>query len=164
MATEVQKKEKASIQPAQGQVLSPFDRMERMFDEMFSRRWMRPWLRDWPFDVEESAFGGRIPKVDVIDRDEEVILRAELPGVKKEDLEITSSNSAVTIRAKTKREETEEKGEYYYRERMSGEFQRTIQLPENVNSDKAAAKFSDGILELKIPKTEPKKRHRIAVQ
>lgn len=163
MATEVEKsREKGALRPASGHLLSPFERMERMFGEIAPRGW----LRDWPswFDFEvESPFEGRVPKVDVIDRDNEIVLRAELPGVKKDDLEITSSEHSVTIHAKTARDETEEKGEYYRHERAVGEFQRTIGLPENVDSNKAKANFADGILDLTFPKTEVTKRHKIEV-
>jgi HSP20 family protein len=79
-------------------------------------------------------------------------------------LDVTLSEHSVTLHAKTARDETEEQSEYYRREMASGEFQRTIGLPENVNSAKAKAKFADGILDVTIPKTETTKRHKIMVQ
>lgn len=168
MATEVEKSgEKGALRPARGQLLSPFERMERMFDEIAPHGWLRPFHRGWPswFDLEvESPFEGRVPKVDVIDRDDEIVLRAELPGVKKDDLDVTSSDHSVTIHAKTARDETEEKGEYFRHERAVGEFQRTIALPENVDNEKVKANFADGILDLTFPKTEVTKRHKIEVQ
>lgn len=104
-----------------------------------------------------------MPKVDVIDRDDEVVVRAEIPGVAKDDLDISVTDNTVTIKGETKRESKEEKGDYYRCEISRGTFARTLPLPANVDSDSAKAKFEDGVLELTIPKVEKAKRRTIKV-
>ena len=102
--------------------------------------------------------------MDLIDRDDEILIKAELPGVKKDDLDVTLTDDVLTIKASTQHEEEEEKGEYHRREISRGEFQRTLKLPENVDVDKAKTSFKDGVLELKIPKEKPAKRRTIKVK
>lgn len=142
-----------------------FDEMSRRFDELFSRRWLSPFERMLPsFPELRAPFEGRMPKVDLIDRDTDVVIRVELPGVAKEDLDVSMTEDNVTIRASMRREEKEEKGEYYRRELSSGEFQRTLRLPTAVKGDQAKATFKDGILELVLPKVEQAKRKTIKVE
>ncbi|CAL1239813.1 Hsp20/alpha crystallin family protein [Candidatus Methylocalor cossyra] len=166
MATEENKStesgEKAVTQPARGQFLSPFDEFDQWFDEL-RRHWMQPFLfgRQWLEPI--SVFGGRIPRVDIIDRDDEICVRAELPGVDKDNLDVTLQENTLTIRATAQRDEKEEKGQYYRRELSRGEFQRTLRLPGPVEEDKVKAKFKDGILEVVIPKAPGAKRRSIQI-
>jgi HSP20 family protein len=111
-------------------------------------------LGEWP-DLEDVPSGRWGPRVDVVDGDSEVIVRADLPGVKKEDLEVTATETELTISGKTS-EEREEKRESYYRlERRSGQFSRTVDLPAPIKPDEVKAKLANGILELTAPKAEP---------
>ncbi len=142
--------------------LAHFDEFEQWFDDFFPRGFMRPFRRGFP-DFE-SAFGGKMPKVDVIDRENEIVVRAELPGVDKEDLDVSLSDNLLTIRAKTKQEKQEEKGHYHRREISQGEFSRSIRLPANVEGDNTKASFKEGILELTIPKAAGSKRQSIKVE
>lgn len=143
---------------------TPFEEMERWFGDVFPRGWTRPFRGDWPsWEQMASAFEGRMPKVDVIDRDDEVVVRAEVPGVEKERLDVSVSDNAVTIKGETKREHKEEKGDYYRREMSRGAFTRTVSLPANVNADEAKANFKDGVLELSLPKVEKAKRRSIKI-
>jgi HSP20 family protein len=82
-------------------MLSPFEEMDRWFENAFPRGWMRPFQwGEWPMWGELARpFEARIPRVDVIDRDEEVMLRAELPGIEKKDLDISVTDNAVSIKA-----------------------------------------------------------------
>jgi HSP20 family protein len=145
--------------------LRPFEEMERLMDRAFAdfpgRGLMRPWSFEWPAWAEMREL--RMPKVDVVDRDEDVLVRAELPGVEKKDLEISTSDTSVTIKATTRHEEKEEKGDYYRCEITRGSFARTVSLPAQVQSDKAKANLKDGVLELTLPKVEKSKRRTIAV-
>lgn len=154
------------VQVHRGHALSPFDEMEHMFDNFFGRSWpgsfMRPMKIDWGGMPE--PFEGRTPKVDVINRDKEVLVKAELPGVKKEDVDVQVTDNTVTIKASTKHEEVEEKGEYHRREMSSGEFQRTLPLPAEVDGNKAKASFKDGVLELTLPKLVAAKRHSVNIE
>lgn len=144
--------------------LSPLDEMEQMMENFFDRGgWMNPFrFRPmWP-DIK-PPFEGRTPKVDVIDRDNEVLVKAELPGVSKDDLDVSVSEDTLTIKASTKHEEETEEGEYHRRELSSGQFVRTIKLPTNVNAADTVASFKDGLLELKMPKVEEVKRHSVKI-
>jgi HSP20 family protein len=139
--------------------LSPFDEMERMFDEFFPRSWMRPFRFAWP--EMPAAFEGRVPRVDVIDRENDILVRAELPGVDKKDVDISMSDNMVTIKGSTRHEEKEEKGDYYRCEISRGSFSRSVALPADVEGDKAKASFKDGVLELTVPKSQKAKRRTI---
>ena len=146
-------------------MLSPFWDMEREMQDMFENFFSRGWLRSprWELpSLREAA--GRIPKVDVIDRDSEVVVEAELPGVNKDDVDVSVTDNSVTVKATTSKEETEEKGEYYRREISKGYFSRTLPLPAAVKGDQAKAEFKDGVLRLTIPKAEVSKRHTLKVQ
>jgi len=148
--------------------VTPYEEMERLFNRWFEgispRRLMRPLRMDWPTWSEMTApLEARLPKVDVIERDEEVVVRAEVPGVEKNDLDISVSDNTVTIKGQTKREEKEEKGDYYRCEISQGSFSRTIPLPQFVNSEAAKATFKDGVLELTLPKLEKTRRRNVKI-
>ncbi|MDA8381688.1 MAG: Hsp20/alpha crystallin family protein [Betaproteobacteria bacterium] len=140
--------------------LSPFEDMERMMEGFFPRGWMRPLRWGWPAWSEAAP----MPRIDVLDRDEDILLRAELPGVEKKDLDISVSGNTVTLKGQTVHEEKEEKGDYYRHEIAQGTFTRTMVLPAEVDADKAEASFKDGMLELKLPKMEGAKRHSIKIE
>lgn len=149
--------------------ISSFEEMDRLFDRWFENfipgGLLRSRRSEWPSWGELTApFEARMPKVDVIDRDEEVMVRAEIPGVDKNDLDVTVADNVVTIKAESKQEKKEEKGDYYRCEISRGAFARTIALPHNVDASGAKAKFKDGVLELTLPKTEKTKRRSIKVE
>jgi HSP20 family protein len=145
--------------------INPWDEMERWFDEFGSRGWLHPVKWEWPLRTEGRAlFEGRMPKVDVIDRETEVVVRAELPGVEKDGVDITVTDHTLMLRAETKHEEKEEKGEYFRHEMSHGEYQRTLQLPEAVDEEKAKATFRNGVLEITFPKLEKTLRTKIRVE
>lgn len=135
-----------------------FSDFDRMFDDFFGRRWLRPAGWERPFAELAS-----MPSVDVIDRDDEVVVRAEVPGYKKEDIEISVSDSSLTLKGEMKTEEKEEKGDYYRCEISHGAFTRVISLPAEVDDSKAKASMKDGVLELTLPKREKSKRHTITI-
>jgi HSP20 family protein len=163
---EAQKEKGTEIQKAMpARALSPFDEMERMLEGFLPRGWLAPLRWERPLWREMAApFEGRWPRVDVVDRDEEVFIRAELPGVEKKDLDVSMGDGTVTIKASTKHEEKEEKGDYYRAETTQGAFARTVALPADVDSTRAKAKFKDGLLELTLPKAEKSKRRAINVE
>ena len=151
---------KGEIQRAPARMVSPFEGIDRMFDEFFGRGWLRPFRRQWPA-FPELELG--MPKVDVIDRDAEVVVRAEVPAVRKEDIEVSVSGEVLTIKGESKHEEKEEKGDYYRCEISRGAFSRMVTLPAAVDQDKAKAVLKDGVLELTLPKVEKAKRRTIKV-
>jgi len=107
--------EKKGMEKASGKRhgLTPFERMEQMFDSMFSHP--RLWPRDhdwWPsFPEMASMAEKRMPKLDIIERDGEVLVRAELAGVEKKDVDVSVSDRTITIKGSTKQETKEEKGD-----------------------------------------------------
>lgn len=165
MAKEEKKDTKQEVQKVEpAHALRPFEEMERMFDNYFSRGWMRPFQMEWPTFPKIKAFEGKSPSVDVIERDNEVVVKAELPGVDKKDLDISVTKNTVTIKGSTSHEEKEEKGDYYRCEISRGSYSRTLSLPADVDEEKTRAKFKDGILELTLPKLKKSKRHTVKVE
>ncbi len=145
--------------------LDPWDEFGRRFGIFGRRGWLDPFNRDWLKDFESfSPFGGKPPKVDMLDKKKEIVVRAELPGVSKDDVEITISGQHVTIRAQTKHEEKTEEDRYYHYEMSHGEYQRTLYLPEEVDDSKAKTSFSDGVLELTLPKVKKTKERVIKIK
>jgi HSP20 family protein len=134
--------------------------MERFFEEFGSSRFMPLLRRDvWP-RFGEFGRAEWTPTVEVFERDGHFTVRADLPGVAKEDVKVEMTGEALTISGERK-EEHEEKAEGFYRtERTYGTFFRRIPLPEGVKAEEAAAAFRDGVLEVTMPapKRKPKGR------
>lgn len=141
--------------------MSPLEEMERMFEGLMPRGWMRPLGMG---AMREMLPEGKMPAVDIINRDDEIVLRAELPGINKDDIDISTTDDTVTIRGQTQHEQTEDTDEYYRCEIARGAFSRTVPLPADIDGSKAKAAFKDGVLELTLPKVERAKRHTIKVQ
>ncbi len=150
------------IQRRSSAALSPWQEMDRLFESAFPRGLLG--FGRWPSPEWSQGYEAKIPAVDVIDRPDHILVRAEVPGVKKEDLDVSVSDNLVTIRATTKYEEEKEEGEYYRCEMRHGEFSRSITLPAAVDSAEGRASFKEGILELTLPKTAPSKRRAIKVE
>lgn len=124
--------------------MRPFDEMRRMMEDF----WMTP------FQEFGQRGDGFVPRVDVKEEEKEIIVSAELPGLDQKDIDVTVANDSVRISGEKKREEeTEEKG-YYRHETSYGSFERVIDLPTEVDEDKAEAEFSKGVLTIKLPKSE----------
>jgi HSP20 family protein len=141
----------------------PLEGFDRLFDQLVPRSWL-PLLRwDRPFAVEPGTFEGRMPRIDVIDRENEIVVKAEAPGVKKEDVKVSLTGNLLTVRGETRREEKEEKEEYYRCEIARGSFSRTVALPCEVDAGKATAVMTDGMLEITLPKLEQAKKREIRV-
>lgn len=138
--------------------------MDRLFDTFFPRGWLRPWRRAWPeWMAAEEPFRMTTPRVDVIDRETEVLVRAEVPGVERKDLEVELTGLMLTIRGERHREEKQETGDYYCEEIAHGAFHRAIRLPEEVVPDQVKAEFREGILEIHLPKVQKTERKRIDI-
>jgi HSP20 family protein len=112
-----------------------------------------------------SEFRARrwVPAVDVVETDENLVLRADLPGLSKDDVAIEVKDDVLTITGE-RRAENEDKAEGYYRvERSFGRFSRSLTLPQGVDANAIDADFSDGVLEVRIPKPKERKPHRVAI-
>ncbi len=162
MATKASKQPIQKVEPARS--MNPFDDMERMFENFFSRGLLHPLNMDWAkLPKEATAFQGKTPSVDVIDRDKEIIVKAELPGVEKDDLDISVTQNTVTIKGTTSHEEKEEDGNFYHCEMSHGSYSRTLSLPAEVDDAKANAKFKNGVLKLTLPKLKTSNRTTVKV-
>lgn len=139
------------------QPLNMLEEMEHMFENFIPSGWMRP------FRMDQSLAAETIPRVDVIDQEDSIVVKAALPGVNKKDLEVSCTDHTVTIRSKTRSETREEKGEYYRHEISTGSYLRTVTLPATVNENKIKAKFKNGLLTVTLPKLESAKRHSIKI-
>jgi len=126
---------------------------ERRFDDLFGRPL-------WRLPVEEK---GWMPAVDVFEKEDRFVVKAELPGMKEEDIDVSVVGDTLSIKGERKTE-TEIKEEDYYRcERSYGSFYRSIPIPSNVDADKIEASFEDGVLEVALPKSAKVKPKKIAV-
>lgn len=147
------------------QMMSPFEEMERRFERLFPHSLLRPWRLEWPSWGELTPFEIRTPRIDMVDRDDELYIRAEVPGVSKDDLDVSVTEDTVTLRGMLHHEAVEEeKGEYFYRELTYGGFSRTVPLPVAVDVEKCKVIYKDGILEIRLPKVEGAKPRRIEIQ
>jgi HSP20 family protein len=126
---------------------------ERRFEDLFARP-------GWRLPVEER---GWMPAVDVFEKDDKFVVKAELPGMKQEDVDVSVVGDTLTIKGE-KKTETEVKEDDYYRcERSYGSFYRSIPLPSTVDASKIEASYGDGVLEVTLPKAAEVKPKRIAV-
>lgn len=143
--------------------MRPFENFDHMLEHFFDRGWMRPLFKDSPVWDRFSMFEPRSPRIDMIDRDSEFLIRAEVPGIDRKDLDVSINDNTVTIKGHRETETKEEKGEYYRCEISRGSFARTLPLPSDVDPDKANAIFKDGILELTLPKLKEVRRRKIDI-
>jgi len=105
-----------------------------------------------------------IPHTEMYEENDQLVMKTELPGIKKEDLDITLDGDMLTIKAEKKPEETAEDAAYHARERYYGRYYRTTSLPFRVDGDKSSAVFENGVLELRLPKSEETKAKKIEVK
>jgi len=132
------------------------DEMNRVFDRFFTRD-------NWS-DEESMSQAGWYPIVDISENNDEYILNAELPGLKKEDIHISYTNGVLKLEGERKKEMEKEGTDYHRLERVFGKFCRTFRLPNTVKSEKISADFKDGILNIRLPKVEEVKPKEIEVK
>lgn len=148
---ELVKKEAKGLTRTETGFFSPFEEMERWFEEAFRRPFFAP---SWMPRLKFPEVGSMYPTVDIFEDGNNVVVKAELPGMKKEDIEVNISDDVITISGDKKTEDKVEKKDYYRLERSYGSFTRTLRLPAETQTEKAKASFNDGVLEVRIPKTE----------
>ena len=144
--------------------LSTLKDLEQKMEDMFQRLWQNPFNHDKVPDLFSNGSFGRMPKMDVIDRDKEILVKAELPGFDKKDLDISITNKQLIIKAKTCTENKEEDGDYLKQEISRNEIYRSVLLPANVDDSNVKTSFKNGVLELTIPKQKDSHRRRIEVK
>ena len=123
----------------------PQSEINRMFDDMFGSLMRRPGSQQRAQQFTEWA-----PAIDVLTKDGDLVIRAELPGVKQEDVDIALHNNVLTISGERKVEQEEERGGYHVRERRYGSFRRSLALPEGLDESKIHARYVNGVLEVTV--------------
>ena len=132
--------------PFRGLVRAQRD-LDRLFDSFFGRPLVR-----W-----EGEEGIRVPAMDVTETDSEIVVTAELPGVDRKDIDVEVLPESLSVRAEMSRESEEREKTYHRRERVWGRFERTVSLPADAVTDQVKAVLKDGVLEIRLPKTERSK-------
>ena len=129
------------------------NRINRLFEEVFPASESREGagLFDWR------------PVVDAYEKDDAIVIKAELPGVKKENITIDVRDNVLTLKGERQHDKRLEEKSYLRRERFHGRFQRSFTLPEAVDPEKIAATYKDGVLEVKLPKLETCKAKKIDI-
>ncbi len=136
------------------EMVSLRDAMDRLLSESLVR----------PFGALVAG-GVGVPEIDILETDVAIVVKATVPGVRPEDLEITTVGDTVTIKGKVEEEkESKEEGKVIYRERRHGSFCRSFTLPTLIQSDKAEAEFEHGVLTLTLPKAEEVKPKSITIK
>jgi len=128
--------------------------MDRLFEESF----VRP--RSWLAPTEGMA----TLALDLFESEDDVTVRASIPGVKPEDIDISITGDVLTIKGETSEEKEEKTGNYRLRERRYGAFQRSVSLPTLIDTSKATAEFENGVLTLTLPKVEEVKPKSIKIK
>ena len=130
------------------------DRLNRFFDDPF-------------FSIgrmaEDSGLGMWNPAVDLYEKDDHFMIKAELPGVDKNDINIDLKDRLLTLSGERTHDKEVNEENYYRRERSYGKFQRAFSLPADVDSDKIEAEFKDGVLQIKVPKPEGRKAKKVTI-
>ena len=127
------------------------DAMDRLFDDAFTR----------PLSVSGVS---AMPAIDMYQTDDEVVVKATLPGLTADDIDITVTGETLTLRGEYKQETEEKKATYHIREQRSGVFERSLMLPTDVKADKANANFENGILTIAMPIAEEVKPRSITIK
>jgi HSP20 family molecular chaperone IbpA len=162
--TDEKKEEEKRLTPRDYWTGEPFAEMRRMLDTF--RTNMEDTL-ERVFPSQASLPALKQPRVDILDLGDALQVVADMPGVKKEDIEINVTPERIEISAESSTETERKEEEYTYRERGYASYRRMLDLPADVLPDKAAATFTNGVLEVKLPKKEPteaEKKTRVNVK
>jgi len=144
--------------------LAAFKDLENKIEDMFHNMWKKPFHHEKLSDTFSFSTLSKIPNIDVIDRNKEIFIKAELPGFDKDDLDISISNNQLVIKAKSCTEEKEEEGDYLKREIKKSEVYRSVLLPAEVEEDNIKTSYKNGVLKLTIPKQKKSQRKQIKVE
>ncbi len=141
-----------TVGPAFGRLFNLSDELDRLFEGSFGG-----------LSRTSQLLGVWNPAVDLYEDKDNVIVKAELPGLKREDIEVSLQDGALSISGERKSEEKTENAEVRRTERFVGRFQRTITLPSSVKGDKVSAQYRDGVLTVTLPKAEEAKPRQIQI-
>lgn len=131
--------------------------MERFFEDMFGRS-------AWRTGEERPLRGSWVPAVNILEKDDAVVITADLPGLAAEDVEVTVDQRTLSIRGERTLEEAKEGETYHHVERLYGVFERTFNLPTAIDASKIEARFSNGEMMLTLPKLEESKPRTVKIK
>jgi HSP20 family protein len=146
----------------------PFESLRRQIDRAFEDfgSWRWPFSRS-AFEIEplwRRELRGASPAVDIVEKDKEYEITAELPGIEEKDVEVKLTNDVLTIRGEKQEHKEEKKKDYYLSERHFGSFQRAFRVPEGIDPDKVEAAFKNGVLTVTLPKTPEAQKKEKKIQ
>jgi len=130
------------------------NRINRLFEEPFFRISRL---------ADDDSMGMWNPAVDLYEKDDHFVIKAELPGVDKSDIKIDLKDRVLTLSGERTYDNEVKEENYYRQERSYGKFQRVFRLPDDVDSDKIKAEFKDGVLQVEVPKPEDKKAKEVTI-
>ena len=139
--------------------------MDRLFEDFgFGRGWLAPGFEGGLDRLRTFGGASWAPRVEVIERDNQLTVRADLPGMSKDDVQVDIDDNSLVIRGERKTEHEENEEGYYRSERSYGSFYRQIPLPSGVNTENATAEFRNGVLEVVMPTTNRAREERRQVE
>jgi HSP20 family protein len=133
------------------ELLGSHSEIDRVFDAFFGSPIVDGRSRRW------------VPAVDLVEGEDELVLRADLPGLERDDVEVEISEGVLTVSGERKAEHEEKSDGFHRVERAYGSFSRSVRLPKGVDADAVSADFDKGVLEVHIPKPEERKPHRVQI-
>ena len=136
------------------------EEMRRNLDKLFGE-YGEPVVRQ--HTISKGAPASLIPSMDIFEREGEIVIRADLPGIDKDQIDLSITKDTLTLKAEAKKEEEIRSENYYMQERSYGTYIRTVQLPQDIDSAKAKASFNNGVLEMIFPKKEEARTAEIKV-
>jgi HSP20 family protein len=140
--------------------LTPFREFERMRRDM-DRLWESFFERGVPRADDEGEW---LPSLDVAETKDEIVVKAEVPGMDPKDIDISLSDGLLTIKGEKKQEREEKEEDYHLVERSYGTFTRSVRLPKEVKRDKISASYKNGVLRVTLPKSEEAKQKEIKIK
>ena len=161
----VDTKAQQADKPAPNMWMRPYEEFERFFERMLGHNWSKS--PKWDLPAWSGLMGSpetRLPSINIIDHDDHLLVKAEIPGVNKDDLNVSISDNVLTIKGDTRHEEKKKDGDYFRHEISSTSFARSVTMPVAVDASKISAALTDGMLEVTIGKAETSKRRSVKVQ
>ena len=124
------------------EMMSLRDAMDRLFDDAFTR----------PLSIRD---GWSVPAIDMFQTDDEIVVKAALPGIKAEEVQINVTGEVLTLKGEVKQNQEMEEKAWHIREQRFGSFERSIRIPSTVDEERIEAHLKDGVLEVRLPKSKP---------
>jgi HSP20 family protein len=138
--------------------------IETVFQRMLDDPWFRPFARPWRELWRPNGFVLEAPAVDMFEEKEDLVVKAEIPGLAKEDIDVSVTGNMLTIKGQKKKDAEIKEKDYYRCERTFGSFARTFELPVEVKSNDVKASFKNGVLEIRLPKNAKSQKNSVHIK